>query len=219
MPLTLLKRASIKLRGNKIQPTTNRGRTMAQNFSKKENEYQYETQNVSVKNYLGYSVAAETQGLQINGLVNPQPEEQGTVSNVVPFIMISTNVANRIEDELAKFWTSKRVIRSLIREINKRNVFNFVKNMLTISDSRTVLGDIRKYITYYELKHIVYSMLKAAEELGLSDSSKYKMMYKEYNIIAGVCSKNSGKKIDKKTLKIANLRLEALFEEMSKHQY
>ena len=95
---------------------------------------------------------------------------------VIRYIMLTTDIANRIENEVARFWTRKNEIRSLINEVNKRNVFYFIKNMLTISDSRSIFGDIRKYITYNELKHVLYFMLEVAEELGISPTTLRKYL-------------------------------------------
>ena len=106
------------------------------------------------------------------------------------------------------------MIRSLVRSVTKNDVFIFCKNMLTVSDSRTILKDIRKYITYSELKHIVFNLLKQAEEIGLANSTNYKKLKRTYYFIANICARNKNKKIDKRSMDSFETLLENLFEEM-----
>ena len=192
---------------------------MAENFSRNEKEYNNRQKTVTMRDYLGYSNIADVNAMQINDLVMPKNNSSQVLSDAsdLHFNMIYTDIANRIEDELAKFWTNKQVIRSIIKEINKHNVLNFIKNMLTISNTMTVLGDIKNYISYSDLKHIVQSFLTAAEELGFSESSKFRMLVKEYRNINQACMVNANKSIDKNVLCVVNIRVEKLFEDISKY--
>ena len=66
---------------------------MAQNFSKKENEYQNEIQIVTLKNYYDYSVSAESPAMRVDDLVKSDAEREQELSEAknvefnVPFVL------------------------------------------------------------------------------------------------------------------------------------
>ena len=124
-------------------------------------------------------------------------------------------IADRILAETHKFWTSKRIVRSKIREINRLSAYSFVGYMITVSESGSILGDIRKYITMEELKHLVYCLIKQAMDAGMVNITQYRHLRKEYNYINKLCSSHK-KRISKKFAESMNKVLEEMFEEMTK---
>lgn len=125
-------------------------------------------------------------------------------------------IADAIQDEARKFWTSKRFIRNKINEINSRNAYSFAGYMITTSDTGTVIGDIKKYITCSEVKHLVFCLLKQAKECGLVNIAQYSKLKRAHMNITKIWNSNPNKKLDNKTFSQMNQALEDMFEELSK---
>ncbi len=123
---------------------------------------------------------------------------------------------DKIEDEIHKFWTSKRFIRTRIQEINEKNVYSFIGYMITVSESGSALGDIRNFITINEIKHLTSCLMRQAKNAGLIDITQYKRLRKTYSFINRIWSSNYKKKLDKKTTNEINKSLEEMFEELTK---
>ena len=128
-------------------------------------------------------------------------------------------IADTIKTETRKLWSSKKVIFDELKKLNDINSFNFIGYMLTIADSRTVLGDVRKNITNAGLRHIVSSFLNQAEKYNMNNTIEYKKLKKEYYLISRVAASSANKIVDKKIIAETNILLEDLYLEMTKVVY
>ncbi len=127
-------------------------------------------------------------------------------------------IADKVQDEAHKFWLfrRKRVIKSCIYEINKRNAYSFAGYMITTSRTQSVLGDIEKFLTYDTLKHLMLRFLKQAEDCNLKESFQYRKLKKEYNSILGACGSSPNRKVCRRLVREINMYIENLYLEMNK---
>ena len=128
-------------------------------------------------------------------------------------------IADTIKAETRKLWGSKKVIFDELKKLNDINSFNFVGYMLTIADTRTVLGDFRKNITNTGLRHIVSSFLNQAEKYNMNSKIEYKKLKKEYFLISRLACSSADKIVNKKIIAETNTLLEDLYLEMTKVVY
>ena len=125
-------------------------------------------------------------------------------------------IADRVQDEAHRIWTSKNVICNKLLELNRRNAYTFVGYMITTSNSQSAIGDIKKYLTYDGLRHLIINLLKLAEDCDLQGSFQYKKLKKEYYKITKISSLSIFKSVNKKIAEECNLYIENLFFEMCK---
>lgn len=128
----------------------------------------------------------------------------------------SIRIGNAILDEVCKFWTSKDKIRKKINEINTKNVFNFIGYMISISESGTAIGELQKYSTCSDIKHLVFCLLKQAKNSGLVNLKQYLELKSAYSTITTICNINPAKKLDKNTFFTINTAIEEMYEELFK---
>ena len=128
----------------------------------------------------------------------------------------SVMLADKILDEAHRIWTRQSVVKSIFISIDRKNAYSFIRSMLNISDTRSVLGDIKKYITFKELKHFLLSFIKQAEDVGFKDSYQYKELKKEYDNIIIKYSKHPSGKANNETISVLNRKIENLYEKMTR---
>ena len=161
---------------------------------------------------------------QININIVPMQSDNISTEDFVDIPKLDINaqayarkIVDNIEDEVHRLiWKRKGVIRSKIKEINIRNAYSFVGYIRTVSDSGTVLGDIKRYITYSEVKHLMFCLMQQAKQAGLVNIAQYLRLKREYNNVTKLCSKKLNKKLDSKTALVMNTALENMYEEMTK---
>lgn len=181
---------------------------------------------VSLESALEILESTETQSIQLEEKsfdvsIVPMTYELDELTNNIPPIDSNAKsqayrIADIITDEVHKFWTSKRKIRSNINEVNLRNAYSFVGYMITTSDSGTVLGDIKNYITYNEIVHIIVALSRQAKNAGLVDLTQYRKLKKEHNEILKNYASNLNKKADNRSIRHLNHVIEEMYQEMSK---
>ena len=121
---------------------------------------------------------------------------------------------NLIYDEINRFWKNKHVIQSAILDINKYNVFDFVRTMHLMSETNEIFREIRKYVTVTDVVQIVEALLHCARDLGYEELPQYKYLKRDYLILISVKSKNKKAKIPDKVLKLVDNRVIRLYKEL-----
>ena len=203
--------------------------------------------NVNLSDYLEYSASANIPIMNVSDLMEEYTQNQKTNDTSFQEIKIvksdepqkndniselkyslrdlddmaksqAITLADKISDEINRFWTRKSAIRSTLSAIDRKNAYSFIRSMLNVSESRTVLGDIKNFISYTELKHLILAILKQADDVGAGNTFLFRQLKKEYDNVVKVWSRSPGKKPDNKTINTLNKRIEDLFEEMSKQR-
>ena len=136
-------------------------------------------------------------------------------------IALALRIADSIQDETRKLWLFRRkgVILDGLKKLNKQNTYSFIGYMITTSKDQSPLGDIKKYVDYDSLKHMLFCFLKQAEDYGLNETFPFKKLKKEYMLILKECSTSPRRTVNRKIFEETNMFIENLYLEMCKSLY
>ena len=131
-------------------------------------------------------------------------------------ISLAISIAEKIQKERRKLLKSNNIIINEAMRLNRKTAYSFVKYMITVSDTQSPVGDLKKHINKNTLVHIVTSLLKQAEDCRLKNTFQYRKLKKQCDCIMQYRGFLFSKKVSNKLFNETNAYIENLYFELSK---
>lgn len=139
-------------------------------------------------------------------------KEQEKYVDYSSYKISAKSIVNLIYDEMDHFWKNKHVIQLAILDINKYNVFDFIRTMYLMSETNEIFKEIKKYITVSEVVQIIDALLCCAGDIGYDELLQYKTLKRDYLILLSLYSKKKDAKVPDKILNLTDSRIIGLYK-------